>query len=329
MNALHNPWLLLTLLLVPLLVWLHYGVRRRSTIRYSNNRLLRRMPKSFALRIHRFLPVLYVLGIAALAVALSRPRFGEEESKVKTDVVDIVLLVDLSTSMRALDFSTKTEQRNRLDAAKEVLERFIDRRPEDRLALVAFAAVSYTAAPLTTDHPWLAQRLGQLKTGMLEDGTAIGTAIASAVNRLRDSEAESKLVVLLTDGVNTAGDLSPENAARLAEALGIKVYTIGAGREGYVPAPGPFGRITRQHSEIDEAVLERIAEITGGRFFRADNFEALDEVYKEIDALERTEIEVEQFTRYEERFTWLAFAALALLLTERLASLGRFGSLTE
>jgi Ca-activated chloride channel family protein len=300
-------------------------------VRFSDGDALARLPVTAGVVLQPVLPVLYGLGLALLIVALARPQKGLSESRVKTQGVDIVLLVDVSTSMRAIDFSTSTREINRLDAAKEVIDRFVKRRENDRIGIVAFSAMPYSVAPLTLDHGWLILRMQQVETGMLEDGTAIGTAIASAVNRLRTSEAKTKLVILLTDGINNAGDLTPDNAAQAAKALGIKIYAVGAGASGIVtmPVQDPFGqtRYIRQRSDIDEAALKRIADATGGQYFRATDLDSLKRVYDEIDRMEKTEIDVEQFTRFEEKFSPFLIAGLVCLTLERLISLSRFGRL--
>ncbi len=325
-----HPWLLLLLLLVPPLALLRHA-RRRPVVRFSDGEALARLPLTWAVAAHRLLPWLYGGGLALLVVALARPQRGVDESRVRTHGVDIVLLMDVSTSMRAVDLSSGAQEINRLDAAKQVIERFIKKRGDDRIGLVAFAAQPYSAAPLTMDHGWLLARMAQLETGMLPDGTAIGTALASAINRLRDSEAKSKLIVLLTDGSNNAGDLTPDNAALMAQALGIRVYTVGAGASGVVAVPvtDPFGRkaYARQQSDIDDALLTRVATVTGARYFRAADFDTLTRVYDEIDQLEKTEIEVQQYTRYEELFAPVLLAALLALGAERLLGLTRLGRL--
>ncbi len=326
---LRHPWLLLLLLLIPLLIKLRHGSQKRAAIRYSDGDSLKRIPPSFAVIVQPLLPLLFGLGLAFLVVALARPQRGLEESTMKTEAVDIVLLVDVSTSMRAIDFSTSTKEIDRLAAAKQVIRDFIGKRPHDRLGMVAFSGLPYSVSPLTLDHGWLLQRMDMIQTGMLEDGTAIGTAIASAVNRLRESKAKSKVVVLLTDGINNAGDLTPENSAMAAKALGIKIYTVGAGASGIVtmPVQDAFGgkRYIRQQSDIDDATLTKIAEATGGRYFRATDLESLQKVYEEIDKLEKTEIEVQQFTRFEERFAPLVLAGIFCLGLERLLALSRMG----
>jgi Ca-activated chloride channel family protein len=253
-------------------------------------------------------------------MALARPQRGLQESLTRIEAVDIILLLDLSESMDTQDFVRLNRRMSRLDAAKNVIGRFLEKRPDDRIGMVGFASLPYAVAPLTLDHNWLASRMAGLHTGMLDGRrTAIGDGIASAVNRLRDSEAKSKLVILLTDGANNYGTLSPENAAYAAEALGIRIYTIGAGgaRSGFFP----------QRTEIDEDTLKKVAQASGGKFYRARDLEHLKAVYAEIDQLEKTEIEVEQFTRFEETSRGWIIAGILLLVMEQLLSLSRLGRL--
>ncbi len=323
---LRHPLMLLCLLFIPAMVYLRHFRRRRPTILFSSGNLLGSLPASWAARASALLPFIYALGLVLLVIAMSRPQKGLDESVVRTDAVDIVLLVDVSTSMNAEDLATRM---NRLDAAKAVIEKFIEARTRDRIGMVAFSAMPYTVAPLTLDHGWLLQRLRLLRTGMIEDGTAIGDGLASAINRLRDSEAKSKVVILLTDGINNAGELTPENAAQAAKALGIKVYTIGAAsaRVVQVPFSGIFGgpQYIQQEAEIDEPALRMIAATTGGMYFRAHDMDELQKVYDQIDELEKTEMEVEQYTRFEERFAGFALGGLLLLALEKLLSLTRLG----
>jgi Ca-activated chloride channel family protein len=222
--------------------------------------------------------------------------------------------------MDTQDFVKLNRRMSRLDAAKNVIERFLEKRPNDRIGMVGFASLPYAVAPLTLDHGWLTSRMAGLHTGMLDGSrTAIGDGIASAVNRLRESDAKSKLIILLTDGANNAGTLSPENAARAAEALDIKIYTIGAGgaRTGFF----------MRRMEVDEDTLKKVANASGGKFYRARNLETLKEVYEEIDLLEKTEIEVEQFTSFEEISKGWIIAGVLLLGLEQLLSLSRIGRL--
>jgi Ca-activated chloride channel family protein len=328
---LRYPWLLLLLLLAPALVYLRYARKRRAALRFSDGSALAHLPRSWAVVLQPLLPVLYALGLVLLIIAMTRPQAGLGESRVRTDGVDMILLVDVSPSMAAEDFSTATKSMNRLDAAKQVIERFVEKRRGDRIGLVAFAALPFPLSPLTLDHGWLIEQMKRLEHGELGDGTGIGTALASAINRLRDSKARSKVIILLTDGMSNVGELTPENAALAAKALGIKVYTVAAGIDGIVQVPvrGPFGgtQYVRQRSEIDETSLRRMADTTGALFFRATDLGGLNQVYAQIDSLEKTEVEVEQYTRYEERFGWFALIALALLSAEQVLAVGRLGRL--
>ena len=313
------PWLLLLALAIPALVYLRFARRRRPTLQFSDATLLERLPAGWAVAAARLLPALYGLGLLCLVVALARPQKGLTESRVRTEAVDIVLLVDVSPSMETPDFSTVTRRLNRLDAVKLVLEKFIQSREHDRLGMIGFSAMPYTLAPLTLDHDWLLQRMRQLRPSMLGDRTAIGDGIASAINRLRDSRAKSKVVVLLTDGMNNWGNLSPENAAQAAKALGIKVYSVGAsGREA---------RFAVQDDEVDEAALKKIAAITGALYFRAADLTALQKTYEQIDRMEKTDMEVEHFTRYRELAPPWTLGALLLLGLEMLLALTRLGRL--
>lgn len=316
-------WLLA--LLVPGAVWLRYARRRRAPLAFSDVAALRDLPRSPWLALRWLPPALLAAGLLLLIAAAARPQKGLTESRVDTEGVDIVLVVDTSTSMRADDFSTALKRMDRLDAAKSVLTQFIKARPDDRMGIVAFAAMPYTIAPLTTDHAWLLLQLDRLQTGMLEDATAIGDAIASGVNRLRDSQAKSKLVILLTDGINNAGRLSPQDAAQAAAALGIKVYTIGAGADR-PRGQGIFG-FMQAGNEIDEAALKKIAEITHARYFRATDLKSLEETYQAIDQMEKTKIELNQYTRYEEKFQPFLVLGLLALALETLLGYTRLGGL--
>ncbi len=328
MTFLH-PWFLLLLLAAPLLVWLRYSRRRRAPLRFSDGRALRGLPGSWVARARVVLPVLYTAGLALIVIALARPQVGLDESRVDREAIDLVLLIDVSSSMLAEDFYLEDRRVNRMEVCVHAAKDFIRRRRDDRISVIAFAGVPYVMAPLTFDHGWLVQQVDRIEIAMVRDGTAIGSAIASGLNRLRDSEAESRVIVLLTDGVNNAGAISPENAARAAAALGVRVHTIGAGTQTYAPFPvrDPFGgqRYVRQLAVFDEDQLKRIADITGGQYFHADDTEALTRIYEEIDELERTEIEVEEYTRYEERFMPFLLWAVGLLALERVLAVARLG----
>ena len=327
--GLKYPLFLLLLLLVPVVTWLRFWRKRKATYIFSDLAHFAKLRPAWTLLLQKLFPVLYGLGLACVVITLAQPREGLKESEVKTEVVDIILLVDVSSSMKAEDFSDGVERRNRLDSARDVVQEFIKNRTTDRLGLVAFAALPYSVSPLTLDHDWLIKRTEDITTDMLEDGTAIGSALASAVNRLRDSAAITKLVILLTDGENNAGSISPENAAQAANALGIKVYTVGAGTDGWVPVPftDRFGdtHYRRTWSQIDEATLQEMARITGGSYFRATDHKSLRKIYQEIDKMERTEIDVEQYTQYEPRFVPFLLGGLILLGLEKIFTLSRFG----
>ena len=325
MIVFRHPLVLLLLLLVPALVWLRYTRRRQAPLAFSDGAALLGLPVSPWLALRWAPPALFAAGLVFLVAAAARPQKGMSESRVETEGVDIVLVVDTSTSMRADDFSTATRRMDRLDAAKAVLAQFIQARPDDRLGIVAFAAMPYTIAPLTTDHAWLMLQMDRLQTGMLEDATAIGDAIASGVNRLRDSKAKSKIVILLTDGIHNAGRLTPPDAAQAAAALGIKVYTVGAGSD-QPRATGIFGFV-QGGIEIDEATLKKIAEITKAKYFRATDLKSLEETYKAIDEMEKTKIELDQYTRYEEKFAPFLVLGLLCLAFETLLGFTRLGRL--
>ena len=325
MIVFRHPLLLLLLLLVPLLVWLRYARRRQAPLTFSDGATLLGLPRSPWLALRRLPPALFAAGLVCLAVAAARPQTGMSESRVDTEGVDIVLVVDTSTSMRSEDFSTAVKRMDRLDAAKSVLAQFIQARPDDRMGIVAFAAMPYTIAPLTTDHAWLMLQMDRLQTGMLEDATAIGDALASGVNRLRDSQAKSKIVILLTDGINNAGRMTPPDAAQAAAALGIKVYTVGAG-SNQPRAAGIFG-FMQAGGEIDEATLRKIAEITRAKYFRATDLKSLEDTYRAIDQMEKTKIKLDQYTRYEEKFAPFLVLGLLCLGLETLLGFTRLGRL--
>lgn len=314
------PYFLLLLLLIPVLLWLRLFMLRKQSMQFSSSNVLKGLPKSWRIRLQPLIPLFYTLGLTCLIVALARPQNGLDDSRVRTEAVDIILLMDLSRSMDTQDFQKFGRRMSRLEASKEVITRFLENRPNDRIGMVAFASVPYAIAPLTLDHGWLVQRMEGLHTGMLDGNrTAIGDGMMSAINRLQDSEAKSKVIILLTDGANNAGTVSPENAAAVAEAVDVKVYTIGAGgaRSGFFV----------QRQEVDEDTLKKIATTTQAKFYRAKDLETLESVYEEIDLLEKTEIEVERFTRFEEASKGWIIAGILLLGLEQLLGLSRIGRL--
>jgi Ca-activated chloride channel family protein len=312
--------LLLLLLVLPLAAWLKGRQGKAPAFVYSSVRLLEGLTGVRRSRAGRLLAALRWLGLAILITALAQPQLTSSETTVRASGVDIVVALDLSGSMRAEDFQLKGERVNRLAMAKHVLEGFIRQRPNDRMGLVAFASAAYTAAPLTLDHDFLQQNLDRLELGTIqEQSTAIGSALSTAVNRLRDIESKSKIVVLMTDGQNNAGNIDPRVAAEAAAALGVKVYTIGVGTHGEAPVPVYFmGQKIYRHQpvDIDEDTLQAIADKTGGRYYRADNAERFQSIYAEIDRLEKTEAQISKYTQYEELFGWFAAVGLGLLLLE-------------
>ncbi len=312
-----DPYYLLLLLVLPVLVYWYVARRRRkgSTIRYSDVRTLRRADPGRAGFYRHALFGLRLLALAALIVAFARPQAGVTGETVRTEGIDIVLALDLSSSMLAEDLEP-----NRVEAAKQVAADFVAGRTNDRIGVVAFAAQAFTQAPLTLDHNVIVNLISVLEVGMIEDGTAVGMGLATAVKRLQESEAESKVVVLLTDGRNNRGEIDPATAAQMAQALNVKVYAIGAGRRGTarVPVDDPyFGRrYVQMRVDIDEEALQEVAELTGGRYYRATDRQSLEEIYQEIDELETTEIEVEHFTRYGELFHYPLALGLVLIVLE-------------
>jgi len=315
------PWMVLALTLVPLLVYLRFRWGERvPSLRYSDVGALARLPRSLWARVSWLPFALRVVAITLLLVALARPQRGATGEEIHAEGVDIMLVIDVSSSMLAEDFRPN----NRLHVAKEVVSDFIKRRDNDRLGMTVFARHAITKTPLTLDHDILLTHLEDVAIGTIADGTAIGNAIASSVNRLKNSDAESRIMILLTDGENTAGEIDPVTAAQLAKTFGIRVYAVGVGRGGLVPYPfrDPlYGTVYREvEIPIDEEGLEQIATITGAQFFRARDAESLKAVYEEIDALETTEIEQIQYVRYTELAPYFMLAALAFLTAETLLS---------
>ncbi|MBN1870560.1 MAG: VWA domain-containing protein [Candidatus Omnitrophica bacterium] len=319
-----SPWIIL---LVPFVLALIIFLKRRqqaTSFRFSSTEIVSALKPSWKIRFHQVPYILRLLTIALFFIALAGPRSVLDETIHEIEGIDIVLAIDASGSMAAEDFVMNGKRYNRLHIVKDVVKEFIDARKNDRLGLVAFARVAYTISPLTTDHSWLLANLERVELGIIEDGTAVGSAIVSSVARLENSEAKSKVVVLLTDGVNNSGKMGPVEAARVAEAFGIKIYTIGAGTKGMVPYPvmDPWGRKVYQNViiEIDEKTLREVADITGGKYFRATDTESLREIYKEIDALEKIKIEEYGYKEYKELFGYFLMAGLVALFLEVILS---------
>lgn len=311
-----SPYFFFLLLLIPLWMWLR-EILSRSALQFSS---FDNIGSGVHHRKPLFPMLLRVLGIVLVITALARPQTVDAEREFFTEGVDIVLALDVSGSMQAEDFHPE----NRLNVAKEEAKRFIEGRKHDRIGLVVFAKKSYTQCPLTLDYDILSQLLKEVKIGVLQDGTAIGMGVANAVNRLRDSKAKSKVIILLTDGENNAGNIDPVTAAELAKGFGIKIYTIGIGKSGMVPFPvnDPiFGRrYIQANFKIDEKTLNRIANITDGKFFLARDTESLREIYKQIDKMEKTKIEVKDYQHFNELFPYFLIAGIGLLILEKILS---------
>jgi len=312
-----DPWLLLLLGAVPLLAWwyLRAGRRQRGSLTHPEAAGLGRAGASGGRWLRQLPAALRGLALVCLIVAFARPQTGVTGENVVSEGIDIVLALDVSSSMLAEDLAP-----NRLEAAKEVAADFVEGRGNDRIGLVIFAGKAFTQAPLTLDYSVVVSLMAELDVGIIEDGTAVGMGLATAVKRLQASEATSKVVILLTDGRNNRGEIDPITAAQAAQALGIRVYTIGAGARGMarVPVTDRFGgrRYVTTRVDVDEPVLRETAETTGGRYYRATDRESLEAIWAEIDELETTEILVNNFTSYGERFPVPLAAGLILLLAE-------------
>ena len=315
--------MLLLLLLLPLAAWLKGKRGQPPAFVYSSVQLVRGVMNITRSRSGALLSSLRWLALALFIIALAQPRLTKSETKVTASGVDIVVALDLSGSMRSEDFEVRGRRVNRFDMARAVLKQFIDKRPNDRIGLVVFAAQAYIATPLSLDHDFLVQNLDRLQIGTINaDQTAIGSALSTALNRLREVQSKSKIVILMTDGQNNAGKVAPLTAAEAAQALAVKVYTIGVGMRGMAPMPvgrNPFTGETVYQSvpvDIDEDTLQKIADETGGKYYRADNAERFQAIYAEIDKLEKTEAEVKKFAQHTELFAWVISPGLGLLLLE-------------
>jgi len=317
---LRNP-LILVLLPFAVLAIIYAGRRNKPLgFRFSSGELLDGLQGSLKTRLGRKLYFVRILSAVFIIFAFTRPQSPVADSRVETEGIDIVLAVDSSTSMLAEDFKVGPRRLNRIDVVKDVVRDFIKARRNDRIGMVTFSGRAYTVCPLTLDYNWLLQNIDRINSGMVEDGTAIGSGIASALNRLKDTLAKSRVIILLTDGRNNAGKISPLTAAEAARALKIKIYTIGAGSKGPVPYPVRvvFGRKVYEQIEVDldEETLANIATITDGKYFRATDTESLRNIYREIDALEKTPIEYKGYQEHNELFAYFLIPGLALLLLE-------------
>jgi Ca-activated chloride channel homolog len=311
MNFAH-PYLLLLLLLLPLLAWLKGRRGSPPAFLYSSVKLVEGLTFARRSRAGNFLAALRWLTLAIFIIALAQPRLMKSQTTVKASGIDIVVALDLSGSMNTPDYVVNGQRVSRFNIAKTVLEKFIDARPSDRLGLIVFAVQAFIATPLTLDHDFLIENLNRLQIGTINpNATAIGDGLATALNQLRDLKSKSKIIVLMTDGGNNSGKVDPLTAAGAAQALGVKVYTIGLGNAEIVQQMGlPADYLP------DEDLLGKIAGMTGGKFYRANNTERLQEIYAEINKLEKTEAVVNKYTEYKELFAWFVLGGLALLLVE-------------
>ena len=313
---------LLWLLVIPAFMLVHYVYievsGRRPHLRVPDIKFWKAGGRS-VLGVIRHLPfLLRTIALVMIIIAIARPRSSTKMDKIDTEGIDIVLAMDVSTSMLARDFTP-----DRISAAKDIAIEFISQRPSDRMGIVVFAGESYTQCPLTTDRATLINLMKEIETGLIEDGTAIGNGLATAVARMQNSDAKSRVVILLTDGVNNSGEITPQTAADIAKTYGIRVYTIGVGANGTAPYPvmTPWGvQMQNVEVEIDENLLKNIAETTGGRYFRATDNTKLSEIYSEINKMEKARTTIDSFPIYKELFTGFALIALACLLLEVLIS---------
>ena len=323
-----HPWFLLLLLALPVLAWLKGRRGSPPAFLYSSVQLVRAVLNVSRSRSGSFLAALRWLALAAFIIALAQPQLTKSQSQNKASGIDNAVAGDLSGSMASEDFEVSGNRVNRIEMAKSVLRKFIEKRPSDRIGLIAFATDAYIAAPLTLDHDFLLKNLDRFKINPYDnndnliDGsrTAIGSGLSTAINRLRELKSKSKIVILMTDGQNNSGKLAPLTVAEAAQSLGVKVYTIGVGMRGNAPMPARdiFGRQGYQMMpvDIDEDTLTKIADITGGKYYRADNAQRFEQIYTEIDKLEKSEAVVKKYTEYEELFGWFVFGGAVVLLTE-------------
>ena len=326
-----HPWLLLLLAMVPLLSWLRGNRGPTAALIYSSTSVLHGLGRRSASRAGKFLHGLLYIALAILIIALARPQLGKSLTQVEASGIDIMIALDVSGSMLTKDFTVGGESATRVDAIREVTRKFIEGRPNDRIGIIAFAGRPYIVSPLTLDHDWLLQNLERVRIGLVEDGTAIGSAMAAAANRLNDQHSKSRALVLLTDGENNAGKIPPNTAAEAIKALRIKLYAIGAGINGIAPVPiidrnGPvtdaMGNIYYQNQrvEFNEAGLKEVAQIAGGQFFRATDTNSLEQIYADIDKMEKSTVSVKKYQQYRDLFPVCLMAGAGVLLAELLLS---------
>jgi len=312
-----HPELLLLLLLLPVVAFWLGRQGRVAAVEYSSANVAREVAREARSRAGRWMLLLPLLGAAFLIIGLARPQLTQGTTEIQASGIDIIIAVDVSGSMQSLDYKVDGKPTSRVDTVRAAVAKFIDARTDDRMGMIEFAGEPYLISPLTLDHDWLRQGLERVQTGTITDGTAIGDAIAMGVNRLRDQPSKSKIIVLLTDGCNNMGKISPLLAAETAKALGVKIYTIGAGIRGKAPMPvkDAFGntQIVMVPSDVDEDTLGKIAQMTGGQFFRATDTEKLNETYAQIDRMEKTARTVKKYEHVSELFAWAVVPGLLVL----------------
>jgi len=312
-----HSWALFLLLLLPVIAILRGKRGKEAAIQYSGLSLLGTLGHKRRVTAGGFLAALRYLALACFIVAFARPQWVDSSTQVQESGIDMMLAIDLSPSMQALDYHENGQDVSRVDIVRETVAQFVKDRPNDRLGMVAFAGEAYLMSPLTLDHDWLLQNVDRLQVGLAGDATAIGSAIATSANRLRHESGKSKIIVLLTDGSNNAGKITPFAAAQAAAALGIKIYAIGAGSSDVAkfPVRDMFGRIvyTTIPVDIDEGALKKIAEISGGKYFRAADVDSLKHVYAEINKLEKSEVQTKHFEHIKEYFYWALYPGLLFL----------------
>jgi Ca-activated chloride channel family protein len=326
-----RPWLLLLLLAIPLLAYLRGKRGPAAALIFSSTTTLRAIGKQSAARAGKFLRALLLVALAIFVVALARPQLGKSLTQVEASGIDIMLVLDVSGSMLTKDFSIGGESATRVDAIREVTRKFIEGRPNDRIGIIAFAGRPYVVSPMTLDHDWLLENLDRVRIGLVEDSTAIGSAMAAAANRLNDKHSKSRAIVLLTDGENNAGKIPPNTAAEALKALHIHFYAIGAGINGIAPVPiytprGPLtdsqGNILYQNGRVsfNETGLKEVARIADGQFFRATDVKSLDQIYRDIDKMEKSTVSVKKYQQYRDLFPLCIMSGCGLLVAQLLLS---------
>jgi Ca-activated chloride channel family protein len=326
-----RPWLLLLLLAIPLVAYLRGKRGPAAALTFSSTTTLRAIGKQSAARAGQILRALIFAALAFFVVALARPQLGKSLTQIEASGIDVMLVLDVSGSMLIKDFTVGGEEATRLDAIREVTRKFIEGRPNDRIGIIAFGGRPYVVSPMTLDHDWLLQNLDRVRIGLVEDGTAIGSAMAVAANRLNDKQSKSRVIVLLTDGENNAGKISPNTAAEAIKALHIHLYAIGAGINGIAPVPiftarGPLtdtdGNVLYENQPVrfNEAGLKEVANIGGGKFFRATDTQSLEQIYADINKLEKSTVSVKKYQQYRDLFPLCIMSGAGLLLGQILLS---------